>query len=51
MEEFIKKELPIGRFGTVEEIANVVCFLASERASLITGACINADGGQSRSLI
>lgn len=51
MAEFIKKELPIGRFGTVEEIANVVCFLASERSSLVTGACINADGGQSHSLI
>jgi len=51
MAEFVKKELPIGRFGTVEEIANVVCFLASDRASLVTGACINADGGQSRSLI
>lgn len=51
MAEFVKKELPIGRFGTVEEVANVVCFLASERASLVTGACINVDGGQSRSLI
>jgi len=51
MAEFVKKELPIGRFGTVEEISNVVCFLASERASLVTGACINVDGGQSRSLI
>jgi len=51
MAEFVKKELPIGRFGTVEEIANLVCFLASERASLVTGACINVDGGQSRSLI
>jgi 3-oxoacyl-[acyl-carrier protein] reductase len=51
MAEFIKKELPLGRFGRVEEIANLVCFLASERASLVTGACINADGGQSRSLI
>jgi 3-oxoacyl-[acyl-carrier protein] reductase len=51
MAEFVKKELPIGRFGTVEEIANLVCFLASERSSLVTGACINADGGQSRSLI
>jgi 3-oxoacyl-[acyl-carrier protein] reductase len=51
MAKFVKKELPIGRFGTVEEIANVVCFLASGRASLVTGACINVDGGQSRSLI
>ena len=51
MELFMKENLPLGRFGTVEEIANVVCFLASDKASLITGACINVDGGQSRSLI
>lgn len=51
MAEFIQKELPIGRFGTVEEVANVVCFLASDRASLVTGTCLNVDGGQSRSLI
>lgn len=51
MAAFVKNELPIGRFGTVEEVANVVCFLASEKSSLITGACINVDGGQSRSLI
>jgi 3-oxoacyl-[acyl-carrier protein] reductase len=51
MAAFIENELPLGRFGTVEEIANVVCFLASEKASLVTGACLNVDGGQSRSLI
>jgi 3-oxoacyl-[acyl-carrier protein] reductase len=51
MAEFIKQTLPIGRFGTVEEIANVVVFLASERAGLVTGACINVDGCQSHSLI
>jgi 3-oxoacyl-[acyl-carrier protein] reductase len=51
MAEFIKQTLPMGRFGTVEEIANVVVFLASERASLVTGACINVDGCQSHSLI
>ena len=49
--EFIKREMPLGRFGTVEEVANVVTFLVSEKASLVTGACINIDGGQSRSLI
>ncbi|MGM4875191.1 SDR family NAD(P)-dependent oxidoreductase [Bradyrhizobium sp. 956_D2_N1_5] len=36
---------PIGRLGRPDEIAQVVAFLASERASIITGACINADGG------
>ena len=51
MEEFVKNNIPLGRFGTVEEVANVVTFLASDKASLVTGACINVDGGQSRSLI
>lgn len=51
MAEFVKREMPIGRFGTVEEVANVVVFLASEKASLVTGACINVDGCQSRSVI
>ncbi len=51
MNKFVESELPIGRFGSVEEVANVVCFLASEKSSLVAGACINVDGGQSRSLI
>jgi 3-oxoacyl-[acyl-carrier protein] reductase len=51
MKEFIANNLPIGRFGRVEEVADTVAFLASDRASLITGACINVDGGQSHSLI
>ena len=51
MEEFVKNNMPIGRFGKVDEVADVVIFLASERASFVTGACINVDGGQSRSLI
>ncbi|KAL1968035.1 hypothetical protein VTN77DRAFT_2164 [Rasamsonia byssochlamydoides] len=36
---------PMGRLGTPEEIAYVVTFLASDRASFITGSCITADGG------
>lgn len=51
MKAFIDENLPIGRFGAAEEIADVVTFLVSERASLISGACLNVDGGQSRSLI
>lgn len=49
--EFIQSELPLGRFGTPEEVASVVVFLASSKASLVTGASIVVDGGQSRSLI
>ncbi|MCT8136938.1 SDR family oxidoreductase [Anaerobacillus sp. CMMVII] len=46
---FVEQEIPAGRFGTVEEIANVVVFLASEKASWVVGATLNVDGGQSRS--
>ncbi|TLS35707.1 SDR family NAD(P)-dependent oxidoreductase [Pseudalkalibacillus caeni] len=46
---FVEKEIPAGRFGTAEEVANVVAFLASGKASWIVGATVNVDGGQSRS--
>ncbi len=49
--QFIAQNIPMGRFGTVEEVADVVTFLVSERARWVTGACLNVDGGQSRSLI
>lgn len=48
---FVKENMPLGRFGTAEEVAAVVTFLASDRASLMTGACIAIDGSQGHSLI
>lgn len=38
--------IPLGRFGTPEEMANVITFLASDEASFMTGSIIVADGGQ-----
>jgi 3-oxoacyl-[acyl-carrier protein] reductase len=49
--EFVRRELPFGRFGTAEEVGAVVAFLASPRASWISGASIVVDGCQSRSNI
>lgn len=37
--------LPLNRYGTEEEIANVICFLCSEKASFVTGQTVAADGG------
>ena len=45
---FVEREIPWGRFGTVDEIADVVAFLVSPRASWVVGACVPVDGGQSR---
>ena len=42
--------IPAGRYGRVEEFAEVVCFLASERASYVTGSMIRVDGGAVRSV-
>jgi 3-oxoacyl-[acyl-carrier protein] reductase len=41
----LKQMIPMGRFGTAEEVAEAVAFLASERASYITGTVINVNGG------
>jgi 3-oxoacyl-[acyl-carrier protein] reductase len=49
--QFISRELPFGRFGRADEVGAVVAFLASARASWVSGACITVDGCQSRSNI
>jgi 3-oxoacyl-[acyl-carrier protein] reductase len=49
--EFVRRELPFGRFGRADEVGAVVAFLASPRASWISGASIVVDGAQSRSNI
>ena len=49
--DLIRREMPLGRFGAVDEVASLVAFICSQQASLVNGACIAVDGGQSRSNI
>jgi 3-oxoacyl-[acyl-carrier protein] reductase len=49
--DYVRREMPTGRFGTVDEVAAVVAFVCSTQASLVNGACIAVDGGQGRSII
>jgi 3-oxoacyl-[acyl-carrier protein] reductase len=49
--DFVRQEMPMGRFGTVEEVASVVAFVCSRQASLLNGANISVDGAQGRSNI
>lgn len=50
IEAYIRREVPLARFGMPEEIADAVAFLSSKRSAFITGASLVADGGQTRSL-
>jgi NAD(P)-dependent dehydrogenase (short-subunit alcohol dehydrogenase family) len=44
------KDIPLGRVGEAEEVANVIAFLASDAASYVTGTSVNLDGGMSGTL-
>lgn len=47
--DFVRRDMPLGRFGSVDEVSSVVAFVCSTQASLVNGAVISVDGGQSRS--
>jgi len=44
--DFMLSKIPIGRFGTVEEVAALICWLASAEASFSTGAVFDVSGGR-----
>ena len=50
MKAFVRENIPLGRFGNADEVGALVAFLASDRASWISGACVTVDGCQSRAL-
>ncbi|MGH8745095.1 MAG: SDR family oxidoreductase [Burkholderiales bacterium] len=41
------KDIPLGRVGRAEEVANVIAFLVSDAASYVSGTSVNLDGGAS----
>jgi NAD(P)-dependent dehydrogenase (short-subunit alcohol dehydrogenase family) len=49
--ELSKRQMPLGRLGTPEEVASVITFLASDAASFVTGSIWGVDGGTVRGLL
>ena len=47
----IAAQVPLGRFGEPEEVANAALFLASDESSYITGVCLSVDGGRAAELV
>lgn len=48
LQQMLEAEVPLGRLGLPEDVAEAACFLLSDRASFITGSCLVVDGGQLR---
>jgi 3-oxoacyl-[acyl-carrier protein] reductase len=44
--DFMLSKIPMGRFGTVDEVASMICFLASEECAFTTGAAVDVSGGR-----
>jgi 3-oxoacyl-[acyl-carrier protein] reductase len=46
----VSRDIPLGRVGEAEEVANVITFLVSDASSYVTGTSVNLDGGISGTL-
>jgi 3-oxoacyl-[acyl-carrier protein] reductase len=44
--QFMLSQIPVGRFGKIEEVASMICWLASEEMSFSTGAVFDISGGR-----
>ena len=47
---YIKKNVPINRFGSVDDIVNVISYIINQKNNFLNGSLITIDGGQTKSL-